>query len=191
MKKEIIFRTFSKIPILQTERLTLRKLTPRDAADMYDYAHRPEVTRYLTWNPHPDLAHSRAYLEYLQGRYAGGMYYDWGIVEKATNKMIGTCGFTEFHCSHNKAEIGYAIHPDYWGKGITAEAVQKIIAFGFEMLNLHRIEARFIQGNERSLRVMEKAGMIFEGFERESMLIKGKYVTVGVCAILKSEWEKK
>ena len=190
MKKETIFRTFSQIPILQTERLTLRKLTPRDAADMYDYAHREDVTRYLTWKPHPDLAYSREYLEYLQGRYAGGMYYDWGIIDRADNKMIGTCGFTSFTCTHDKAEIGYVIHPDYWGKGIAPEAVKTIIDFGFENLHLHRIEAKFIKGNDRSLRVMEKVGMTFEGYEREAMLIKGQFVTVGTCAILRSEWEK-
>ncbi len=189
MKKETIFRVFSRLPVLQTERLTLRKLTPRDAADMFDYAHRPDVTRYLTWNPHPDISYSKEYLEYLQGRYAGGMYYDWGIEEKASGKMIGTCGFTSFNCSHDKAEIGYVIHPDYWGKGIAAEAVKKIVAFGFEKLNLHRIEAKFIEGNLRSRRVMEKVGMTFEGYEQESMLIKGKYVTIGTCAVLKSEWE--
>ncbi len=191
MKKEIIFRTFSKMPVLQTERLTLRKLTPRDAQDMFDYAHRADVTRYLTWSPHPDVRYSREYLEYLQGRYAGGMYYDWGVIDRSTGKMIGTCGFTSFNCTHDKAEIGYVLHPDYWGKGLAAEAVKKILDFGFEKLRLHRIEAKFMKENARSLRVMEKVGMTFEGYEREAMLIKGRYVTVGTCAILKDGWEKK
>ena len=191
MKKEIIFRTFSKMPVLQTERLTLRKLTPRDAQDMFDYAHRADVTRYLTWSPHPDVRYSREYLEYLQGRYAGGMYYDWGVIDRSTGKMIGTCGFTSFNCTHDKAEIGYVLHPDYWGKGLAAEAVKKILDFGFEKLRLHRIEAKFMKENARSFRVMEKVGMTFEGYEREAMFIKGRYVTVGTCAILKDEWEKK
>lgn len=191
MKKETVFRTFSKMPVLQTERLTLRKLTPRDAQDMFDYAHRADVTRYLTWSPHPDVRYSREYLEYLQGRYAGGMYYDWGVIDRSTGKMIGTCGFTSFNCTHDKAEIGYVLHPDYWGKGLAAEAVKKILDFGFEKLRLHRIEAKFMKENARSLRVMEKVGMTFEGYEREAMLIKGTYVTVGTCAILKDEWEKK
>ena len=190
MKKETVFRVFSNIPVLQTARLTLRKLTPRDAVDLYDYAHREDVTRYLTWNPHPDIAYSREYLEYLQGRYAGGMYYDWGIVYRANEKMIGTCGFTSFNCTHDKAEIGYVLHPDYWSKGIAVEAVKTIIDFGFQKLNLHRIEANFIKENARSLRVMEKAGMTLEGYQKEAMLVKGRYVTVGTCAILRSEWEK-
>lgn len=190
MKKETVFRVFSNIPVLQTERLTLRKLSVRDAADLFDYAKRPDVTRYLTWNPHPDPAYSREYLEYLQGRYSGGMFYDWGIWHKAAAKMIGTCGFTAFNCTHDSAEVGYVLNPEYWGKGIAAEALERVIRFGFEKLNLHRIEAKFIQGNEQSLRVMEKVGMTFEGYAREAMLVKGKFVTVGNCAILRKEWER-
>ena len=61
---------------------------------------------------------------------------------------------------------------------------------GFEELKLHRIEARFIQGNERSRRVMEKVGMRFEGIMREGMRIKGNYLNIGICSILQSEWRE-
>ena len=81
------------------------------------------------------------------------------------------------------------LNPDYWGKGIATEALTRVLQFGFEELKLHRIEARFIEENKRSLRVMEKVGMTFEGVFREGMLVKGKYVNVGICSILRSEWE--
>ena len=189
MKKETVFRVFSNIPTLQTERLTLQKLSPRDASDLFEYAHRADVTRYLTWTPHPDPAYSREYLEYLQGRYAGGMFYDWGVRYREDGKMIGTCGFTSFNCTHDKAEVGYVLNPDYWGKGLAAEALACVIRFGFEKLHLHRIEAKFMEENVNSLRVMEKVGMTLEGYARESMFVKGRFVTVGTCAILRSEWE--
>ena len=63
--------------------------------------------------------------------------------------------------------------------------------FGFEELRLHRIEAKFIQGNERSLHVMQRAGMTFEGYLRDGMLIKGGYVTVGIASILAPEWRNR
>ena len=103
--------------------------------------------------------------------------------------MVGTCGFTSFNCSADSAEVGYVLNPDYWGKGIATEALRCVLKFGFEELKLHRIEAKFIEENKRSLRVMEKVGMTFEGVCREGMLIKGKYVNVGICSILRSEWE--
>ncbi len=191
MKKELLYRVFSHLPELLTDRLTLRKLTVADDADMYEYASRSDVTKYLTWYPHPDKAYTREYLRYLAGRYAGGMFYDWAIVYEPDSKMVGTCGFTSFNCAADSAEVGYVLNPEYWGKGIAGEALGRVMEFGFEELRLHRIEAKFIQGNERSLHVMQRAGMTFEGYLRDGMLIKGGYVTVGIASILAPEWRNR
>ncbi len=191
MKKEKIYRVFSHMPELVTERLTLRKMMVIDTGDMYEYASRQEVTKYLTWQPHPDRDYTRGYLQYLGNRYSAGMFYDWAIVYEPDCKMIGTCGFTSFNCTNDSAEVGYVLNPTYWGKGIAAEALERVLTFGFEDLGLHRIEARFIEENDRSRRVMEKVGMTFEGVARGGMLVKGNYVNVGVCAILEDEWKEK
>lgn len=190
MRKETIFRIFSKIPELETERLKMRKMLAMDATDMFDYARRPEVTKYLTWSPHPDVYYTREYLEYLDGRYRTGLFYDWGLIHKGTGRMIGTCGFTSFDMSANSAEVGYVLHPDFWGQGLAPEALRRVMQFGFEKMDLHRIEAHYMEGNERSRRVMEKLGMTFEGYRRDAMLIKGSYRTIGVCAILKDEFDR-
>lgn len=188
MKKEKIYRVFSHLPELITDRLTLRKLLVTDYHDMYEYASRNDVTRYLTWHPHPDSAYTREYLQYIGGRYSVGMFYDWAVVFEPDCKMVGTCGFTSFNCASDSAEVGYVINPDYWGKGIASEALEKILEFGFEELKLHRIEAKFMKENDRSRSVMERVGMTFEGYHREAMLVKGAYITYGVCSILASEW---
>jgi len=190
MKKEKIYRVFSHIPELTTPRLTLRRMMVADTSDMYEYASRPDVTKYLTWNPHPDRNYTREYLEYLGNRYAAGMFYDWAVVYEPDCKMVGSCGFTSFNCTSDSAEVGYVLNPEYWGRGIAAEALDRILEFGFDSLGLHRIEARFIEGNEQSRRVMEKVGMSFEGILREGMLVKGSYVNVGVCSILLREWKE-
>jgi ribosomal-protein-alanine N-acetyltransferase len=104
------------------------------------------------------------------------------------DKMIGTCGFTRFDYNNNSGEIGYVINPAYRGRGIADEAVRAVMQFGFETLRLNRIEAKFIEGNSASMRVMEKTGMTFEGYHRSSMYIKGDYRTIGVCAILRDEY---
>jgi ribosomal-protein-alanine N-acetyltransferase len=102
--------------------------------------------------------------------------------------MIGTCGFTRFDCAQDSAEVGYVINPAFRGRGLAPEALQAVLAYGFRTLRLHRIEARYMEGNDASRRVMEKCGMSFEGIRRESMLIKGRYVSVGVCSILQQEF---
>lgn len=188
MKKEKIYRVFSHLPELTTDRLTLRRMMVADTADMYEYASRMDVTKYLTWYPHPDRDYTREYLQYLGNRYAAGMFYDWAVIYEPDCKMVGTCGFTAFHCASDCAEVGYVLNPQYWGKGIATEALTRVLQFAFETLGLHRVEAKFIEENIRSRRVMEKVGMQFEGVMREAMLIKGNYVNVGVCSILASEW---
>ena len=191
MKKEKIYRIFANIPTLKTERLSLRAMHPIDAEDMYDYAKREDVTRYLTWNPHKSVGYTKEYLRYVHSRYALGDFYDWAIIDLESRRMIGTCGFTSIDTANNSAEIGYVLNPEFHGRGLGSEAVARILDFGFGELELHRIEARFMQENIRSRRLMERVGMTFEGFRREAVLVKGEYRTVGICSILCKEWAEK
>jgi len=188
MKFERIVHIFSRIPPIETPRLLLRKMKVTDAKDMFEYAKRSDVTRYLLWSPHPDLDHTREYLSFLQQQYKSGDFYDWAIILKEKNKMIGTCGFTTIDTVNNSAEIGYVINPSYRNIGIATEAVTAVLRFGFSEMGFQRIEARYMAGNNASRRVMEKCGMHFEGVHLSSMYVKEKYVDVGVCAILREKF---
>ena len=185
MNKESTIHVFRTIPVLHTERLCLRKILPFDYKDMYEYSCRDDVTKYLMWKKHPCEEHTRQYIEYLQSRYRIGDYYDWAIEDKNTKKMIGTCGFTRFDFSNNSAEVGYVLNPSFWGQGICAEALSKIIEFGFETLGLKRIEARFMEENFQSRRVMEKCNMKFEGILKSAVYVKKEYKNIGICAIVR------
>lgn len=188
MNREEVQHVFRNPPVLETGRLLLRRMLKTDYKDMYAYASRPEVTQYLLWNPHESESYTRQYLQYIQSRYRAGEFYDWAIVLKEQNRMVGTCGFTRFMTDANSAEIGYVLHPDCWGQGIAVEAARAVLRFGFVDLHLHRIEAHYMEANLRSRRVMEKIGMQFEGVLRESLHVKGMYVSVGICAILRDEY---
>ena len=188
MKKELLYFTFSNIPRLTTDRLVLRKLKVSDAQDMFEYAKQRDVTKYLTWYPHPDVAYTEEYLRYISQRYATGDFYDWAVTLKENGKMIGTCGFTRFELHNNSAEIGYVLNPLYHGNGYATEAAGEVLRFGFEELKLHRIEAKHMLENTASHRVMEKLGMSEEGTFRESYYIRREYRTVTVCSILENEY---
>ncbi|MBQ4091223.1 MAG: GNAT family N-acetyltransferase [Clostridia bacterium] len=190
MKKEAIYKIFSRMPTISTERLILRKISLDDIDDMYEYAKNSKLTEYLTWSPHPSKAYTFEYVSYLQTRYRSGEFFDWAVVVKDSGRMIGTCGFTRFDFQHNFGEIGYVINPEYHGCGIATEAVRAVMSFGFENLALNRIECRFMMGNDASRRVMEKIGMSFEGTIRQGMLVKGVYRDIGICSILQSEYKK-
>lgn len=187
MKKETIYEIFSSIPTITTERLTLRALRELDAEDMFEYARDPEVTKYLLWREHKSLAFTKEYLAYIESRYALGDFYDWAITLTESGKMIGTCGFTRIDTVNNVAEIGYVLNPAYHHMGIATEAASAVMKFGFETLSVHRIEAKFIDGNNASRAVMERLGMTAEGFERDAVFVKGGYVNVGKYAKLATD----
>lgn len=188
LTRELIQRTFTKLPTLDTERLQLRQILPTDTEDMFAYASKKEVTRYLLWSPHPTRAYTEKYIAYLQERYRAGDFYDWAVVLKDTGRMVGTCGFTKFDVSSNSAEVGYVLNPSVWGQGYATEALTAVLRFGFQKLHLHRAEACYLEENTASRRVMERAGMKFEGIRRDSIIVKGHYRNVGVCSVLAEEF---
>ena len=183
-----IFNIFDRSPKIETERLILRRMKVSDARDMYDYARRAEVTKYLLWAPHESLEYTRSYLKQVERCYRQGTFHDFGVVLKENNRLIGTCGFARIDEANSTAEAGYVLNPDHWGKGIATEALSAVIAFGFEKRGFNRIESRYMVDNQTSRRVMEKSGMTFEGIHRQSIFVRDGYEDIGICAILKQDY---
>ena len=189
MKMSLKRGFFSKMPEIETERLLFRAIKRSDIKDIYEYSSNPTTSQFLLWDSHKSESYTREFIEIILSKYKSGEYNDWAIVLKENKKMIGTCGFTRIDEENGVAEIGYVINPNYWGMGIATEAASRVVAFAFDELNLNRVEARFLFGNDASLNVMKKIGMKFEGYQRESLLVKGKYKTVGIASILKREYQ--
>ena len=186
--KNFITEIFRSPPVLITERLMLRKMERRDAEDMFEYASLPETTEFLTWEPHPNLNYTRKYLTFVASQYKNCQFYDWAVCIRESEKMIGTCGFTKIDAKNMCGEIGYVISPKYRGNGYALEAAGKVTEFGFETLALQRIEARYMEGNEASLRVMKKLKMKPEGVLRNCLQVRGQFISVGICSILRNEY---
>ncbi|GGD12640.1 N-acetyltransferase [Pontibacillus salipaludis] len=182
---------YGNLPKLETKRLLLRKITLEDVDDMYHYVSNEEVTKYVTWEAHKSISDTKEFIEYALTQYENKDLSPWGIEYKESGKFIGTIDFVYWEVNHNVAEIGYALSKDYWGKGISTEAVKEVIMFGFTCMDLVRIQARCLKENRGSERVMEKAGMSFEGILRKSMLVKGKYQDLKMYSILKEEFNSK
>lgn len=183
-----LFYIFDKSPKIETDRLILRHMKLSDAKDMYDYAQRSEVTRYLLWAPHESLEYTRSYLKQVERCYRQGTFHDFGVILKENNRLIGTCGFARIDEPNATAEAGYVLNPDYWGNGIATEALSAVIALGFEKKGFNRIESRYMVDNQASRRVMEKSGMTFEGVLRQSIFVRDGYEDIGVCSILRSDY---
>ncbi|MBE6572810.1 MAG: GNAT family N-acetyltransferase [Ruminococcaceae bacterium] len=185
---KLLSKLFDRTPKIETERLILRHMRVSDASDMYEYACLPEVTRYLLWSPHESLGYTRDFLSQIEEAYKKNEFHDFGIILKENRKFIGTCGFAELDMANFKGEVGYVLNPDYWGRGIACEAVNAVLRLGFDRMGLNRIEARYMLGNDRSRRVMERCGMQFEGIQRQAMFVKKGFCDIGICAILARDY---
>jgi len=185
-----VAEVFADLPPLQTERLLLRRVTEDDAQDVLAYASDPDVARHTTWEPHASPEASRAFVASLLAKYATGEVANWGVVLKAEGRLVGTCGFVYWVPRHDRAEIAYALARRLWGRGLMTEAVRRVLGFGFGAMGCNRIEARCLPDNVGSARVMEKAGMTFEGVIREQMHVKGAYRDLRLYSVLRREWRE-
>ena len=190
MKFNFISSFFSNMPRLESDRLLFRAIKRSDLEDIYEYSSNPKTSQFLLWSPHQSISTTKEFIDIVLSKYKSGDYNDWAIVYKENGKMIGTCGFTRIDEDNNLVEIGYVLNPDYWGRGLATEAVERVLEFAFEVMSINRVEAKFIFGNDASLAVMKKAGMTFEGYQRDAIFTKGKYRTVGTASILKREFNK-
>ncbi|KJH71904.1 GNAT family N-acetyltransferase [Aliterella atlantica] len=179
----------NNLPVLETQRLLLRSLNLNDAVDIFEYAADPQVSQYATWSAHQSINQSKQFIESVIAQYRNHQLAAWGIVCKADNKVIGTCGFTNWIATARRAEIGYALSSKYWGQGYMPEAVRLLFGFGFCLMKLNRIEAKCVIANTASARVMEKVGMQFEGILRQDLLAKGSFYDVKIYSILKQDWQ--
>ncbi|WP_078552120.1 GNAT family N-acetyltransferase [Bacillus alkalicellulosilyticus] len=175
---------YSELPQLETERLILRKITMDDAESMFAYASKPEVTKFVTWDTHRTLLDTVDFIKFIESKYAKNEITPWGIELKETKTLIGTIDFVWWQPEHKVAEIGFALSPDYWKKGIMTEAASAVIRFGFTQMDLVRIQARCLTENLGSQKVLEKIGMTCEGVLRQSMFIKGKHCDIKLYSIL-------
>lgn len=182
---------FSRLPVLETPRLTLRPMTMRDTADIYEYSRDKEVARHVLWDAHRSMADSREYLRYILRQYREGRPSSYGMVLKETGRLIGTIGFMWLNQENSTVEVGYSLARAHWNKGLTTEALQALIDMSFTYLHIHRIEAQHDVANPASGRVMLKCGMRQEGVLRGRVYNKGKFVDVALYAILREDWEKK
>ncbi len=149
--------------ILQTEHLTLRRLTPDDLEDLYALYSDPEVRRYF-----PEGTLSRAQtleeLNYLIQGYPGHPELGlWAVVHSESGRFIGRCGLIPWVIDGQaEVEIAYSLAKDWWGQGLGTEAARGIRDYAFETLGLTRLICVIDHDNRASIRVAEKTGMHFE-----------------------------
>ncbi len=189
MRPLVVARSPSEQPTIDTERLTLRPFIPDDAFDVERLAGRREIADTTLNIPHP-YPHGGA-AEWIRSHgpaWNEGSSATFAIVGKKTGALVGAVGLM-IKAEHRRGELGYWIALDCWNRGYATEASRRLLAFGFEVLGLHRIEARHFLRNPASGRVMQKLGMQHEGVERDWAFKWDRFEALAVYSILEPEWK--
>ncbi len=174
---------------LETSRLILRPFTEADAADVYEYGKDPRVGPPAGWQPHKDMAES---LEVIRTIFAQPGVF--AVVLKENGKVIGSVGYVGGHRTvlpGPDEEIGYALSPAYWGRGLMSEAVEEILRWGFEDLGLATQWCGHYDFNDKSRRVLEKCGFLYRFTEKTWVPLMGEERTELHYALTREEWERR
>lgn len=156
--------------LIKTQRLVLRKFTMQDAEMMFaNWANDPLVTRYMTWEPHGQLENTRGIIGGWLAEYGNSNFYHWAIVSKSNMQPVGSLGCVAASERDMCCELGYCLSRSLWNQGLTSEALRAVISFLFHPVGFNRIQAKHHIANPASGKVMQKAGMVYEGTLREAM----------------------
>lgn len=177
-----------QLTILNTERLQLRKLTP----EVYDYIYKTlseeEQLHFLGISTLEELKKEQEKHKNGLATYNKSFAY-FQVFDKETHKLIGWCGYHTWYTDHDRAEIGYGlINDSYKNKGLMTEALLPIINYGFQTMNLFRIEAFIGLDNIPSHKLLTKFGFIQEGLLRNHYLKDGVYEDSAIFSILKPDY---
>jgi ribosomal-protein-alanine N-acetyltransferase len=164
-----------KFPRLLTKRLVLRCPTAKDACAFQKLLSIPEVTQFSNWPDQPTQTQSERSIRRMAKLYSSGEGCGWIIEDQKSKSLIGAIRYNSFEKKWKSGELGYELHPDFWGKGLMSEAVAGVVECGHEKFGLNRIEAWTLPGNPSSDRVLEKAGFRHEGTLRQKAWFKGRY----------------
>jgi len=152
---------------LTTQRLILRQPKDTDVRDFHEYSTDPYVSNSVGWKPHSQMKESLSILHEFATSHS-----IWAIVDKLTNRMIGTIGLVDDpkRTSPKTKMIGYALHEHFWGQGLATEAAKAVIEYAFETLQLDLVSAYHYTYNKKSKSVIAKCGLRYEGVLRKATL---------------------
>jgi [ribosomal protein S5]-alanine N-acetyltransferase len=176
-----------EFPIIETNRLMLRKVTTEDANDMFTYLSDKDVMKHMGLEPFQTINDVYDEINWYQTIYLEGTGMRWGITLKDSGKIIGSCGFLNMKTKHHRAEVGFELSKDHWGKGIASESLKAIVKYGFQHLQLERIEALIEPDNLHSQKLVERQGFQREGLLRHYEFTCGKFDDLFMYSILKDE----
>ena len=172
---------FDPFPVLETERLILRKISIDDAKDVFLLRTNEEAMKYINKPKLLSIDDAKEIIKKMNDPDR----IQWGITLKTSDIIIGTIGYHRIEKEHYRAEIGYMLHPQYWNTGLMSEAIAKVITYGCNEMKLHSMEAIINPGNTISRKILQKFNFSKEAYFKENFFFEGKFYDSEVYSLVK------
>jgi RimJ/RimL family protein N-acetyltransferase len=175
---------------LETRRLVLRRFADRDLATFLAYVNDPVVARYQSWESYTEQQ-AREVIEQQKAREPGrpGEWFTFAAELKETGALVGHVALSVKKDEPRQAEMGFTFAREHQGRGLAREAAERVLAYAFEDLGLHRVVAVADCDNARSVALLERLGMRREAHLVENVWFKGAWGSEYLYAVLRREWE--
>ena len=177
--------------VIPTKNLTLRFLSEADLPAVYDIFSHPEVMRYWSYPPWTEMSQAQQWLMKVQEGYRTREAFQLGIERDSDHVLVGTSTLFQFHVASRRAEIGYALGRPYWGFGYMHEALQALLRYAFQTLDLNRLEADIDPRNRVSAKTLERLGFQREGHLRERWIVNDEISETWLDGLLRREWQER
>jgi ribosomal-protein-alanine N-acetyltransferase len=177
-----------RLPTLLASRVALRWLDEGDLDALFEIFSDPEVMRYWSSPPLEDRDAARRLLAHIHDNFHRRTLFQWGVARREDDRVMGTCTLFHLDPDNRRAEIGYALGRQHWGKGYMGEALHALLGFAFGELGLHRLEADVDPRNTASIKSLERLGFRQEGYLRERWIVNGEIQDALLFGLLRREW---
>lgn len=183
---------FHPFQTIETERLFLRRIDEGDFEEVMLLRGNPETMKFIPRPLVKTKEDALAHIAMIEEKIVNNTGINWGITvkEENNNKIIGIIGHYRIQPENHRAEIGYMILPEYSGKGYVTEVIKAVVAYGFEEMDLHSIEAVIDPDNVASEKVLIKNGFVKEAHILENELWDGKFWDTVIYSLLKRNFKK-
>lgn len=182
---------FNPFPSLHTERLILRGITEEDAEALFALRSNKQVMDALDKVPFTELEQAKAFIKIIDNRLIDQAGINWAVCLKENNKLIGDFGFHRIDTYNHRAEIGYALLPQFHNMGIATEAISQIIELGFNSFGFHSMEVNINPNNASSEKLLLKLGFVKEAHFKENYYFNGLFLDSVIYSLLKSNYQKR
>jgi [ribosomal protein S5]-alanine N-acetyltransferase len=175
-------------PTVHTARLCLRPFTSADADALFGLHSSAHVLRYWDAPPWEERERAELFIAACRQMEEDGSGARPAIERVSDGAFIGWCGLSRWNPDYRSASLGYCLGDAAWGHGYATEAARALLQWGFDTLDLNRVQAETDTRNTASARVLEKLGFTREGTLREDCVVNGDVSDSWVYGLIRREW---